>query len=67
MFVVDIFETGRLGQLGVKKQPFEAQIIAVSFFVLDIRPKNSGWERSAAEGWAILSPKLLACRRVSAR
>ena len=35
MFVIDIFKTGRLGELGVKKQPFEAQVVAVSFFVLD--------------------------------
>src|SRR5512141_2319004 len=35
MFVIDIFKTSRLGELGVKKQTFEAQIIAVGFFVLD--------------------------------
>ena len=35
MFVIDIFETSRLGELGVKEQAFEAKIIAVGFFVLD--------------------------------
>src|SRR5512141_2992003 len=35
MFVIDIFKTSRLGELGVKKQTFEAQVIAVSLFVLD--------------------------------
>jgi hypothetical protein len=50
MFVIDIFKTSRLGELGVKKQIFEAEVVSVSFFAWTIRTKNSGWERSAAEG-----------------
>ena len=35
MFVIDVFETSGLGELGVKEQTFEAEIIAVGFFILD--------------------------------
>ena len=35
MFVIDVFETGRLGELGVKEKAFKAEIVAVGFFVLD--------------------------------
>ena len=35
MFVIDVFETSGLGELGIKEQAFEAQIVAVGFFVLD--------------------------------
>jgi hypothetical protein len=35
MFVIDVFETGRLRELGVKEKAFEAEIFPVGFFVLD--------------------------------
>ncbi len=50
MFVIDVFETGRLSELGVKKQTFQAQIIPVGLFVLDNQSEELGWERSAEEG-----------------
>jgi hypothetical protein len=35
MFVIDVFETGRLRKLGVKQKTFKTEIIPVGFFILD--------------------------------
>jgi len=35
MFVIDVFETSRLLELSVGEKPFEPEIIAVGFFILD--------------------------------
>jgi hypothetical protein len=35
MFVIDVFETGRLRELGVKEKPLKTEVVAVSFFILD--------------------------------
>ena len=35
MFVIEVFETSGLLELGIGKQPFEPEIITVGFFILD--------------------------------
>ena len=35
MFVIEVFETGRLRELGVKEKPLKTEIVAVGFFILD--------------------------------
>jgi hypothetical protein len=35
MFVIDVFETGRLRKLGVEEKTFKTDIFPVGFFILD--------------------------------
>ena len=35
MFVIDVFETGRLRELGVKEKALKTEIVPVGFFILD--------------------------------
>ena len=67
MFVIDIFKTSRLGELGVKKQTFEAEVIAVSFFVLDDQAEELRVGEIGGDGWRSCRRSFWPCRRVSER
>ena len=48
MFVIDVFERGRLRELGVKEKTLETEIFSVGFFILDnqaeeLRMGEIGW------------------------